>query len=133
MSAPSKQTKEVGSMRHQDKIKIQRQRRRKLFWLFAAAAVCALLLEEQVAVLYVASALAICGLMMVLAFSNLQARDAEMQTATIREAADDDMSKYSRNLSRGKEELRHDRRPERNAKNERLTECFFLRKSFERT
>jgi hypothetical protein len=85
MSAPSKQTKEVGSMRHQDKIKIQRRRRRKLFWLFAAAAVCALLLEEQVAVLYVVSALAIGGLMMVLAFSNLQARDAEMQTAAIRE------------------------------------------------
>ena len=124
MSAPSKQTKEVGSMSHQDKIKIQRRRRRKLFWLFAAAAVCALLLEEQVAVLYVVSALAICGLMMVLAFSNLQARDAEMQTAAIREAADDDMSRYSRNLSRAKEELRNVRRPERNAKNERLTECF---------
>lgn len=71
-------------MRHQDKIKIQRRRRRKLFWLFAAAAVCALLLEEQVAVLYVVSALAIWGLMMVLAVSNLQARDAEMQTAAIR-------------------------------------------------
>jgi hypothetical protein len=99
MSAPSKQTKEVGSMRHQDKIKIQRRRRRKLFWLFAAAAVCALLLEEQVAVLYVVS---ICGLMMVLAFSNLQARDVEMQTAAIREAANDDMSRYSRNLSGGK-------------------------------
>jgi len=89
-------------MRHQDKIKIQRRRRRKLFWLFAAAAVCALLLEEQVAVLYVASALAICGLMMVLAFSNLQARDEGMQTSAIREAADDDMTRYSRSLSRGK-------------------------------
>ena len=89
-------------MRHQDKIKIQRRHRRKLFWLFAAAAVCALLLEEQAAVLYVVSALAICGLMMVLAFSNLQARDAEMQTAAIREAVDDDMSRYSTNLSGGK-------------------------------
>ena len=68
-------------MRHQDKIRIQRRRRRKLFWLFAAAAVSALLLEEQVAVLYVTSALAICGLMLVLAFSNLQATDAQMQTA----------------------------------------------------
>jgi len=89
-------------LRHQDKIKIQRRLRRKLFWLFAAAAVSALLLEEQVAVLYVVSALAICGLMMVLAFSNLQGRDAKMQTAAIREAADDDMSRYSRNLSRSK-------------------------------
>jgi positive regulator of sigma E activity len=89
-------------MRHQDKIKIQRRRRRKLFWLFAAAAVSALLLEEQAAVLYVLLALAISGVMMVLAFSNLVARDAAMQTASIRKAADHDMSRYSRNLSRGK-------------------------------
>ena len=88
-------------MRHQDKIKIQRRRRRKLFWLFAATAVSALLLEEQAAVLYVLLALAICGVMMVLAFSNLQARGAEMQTAAIREAAHDYMSRSSRNFSRG--------------------------------
>ena len=74
-------------MRHQDKIKIQRRRRRKLFWLFAAAAVSALLLEEQASVLYVLLALAICGVMMVLAFSNLQARGAEMQTAAFRESS----------------------------------------------
>jgi hypothetical protein len=98
MSAPSKQTKEVGSMRHQDKIKIQRRRRRKFFWLFAAAAVSALLLEEQAVVLYVLLALAISGVVMVLAFSNLVARDAWMQTASIRKAADHDMSRYSRNL-----------------------------------
>jgi len=89
------------SMRHQDKLKIQRQRRSKLFWLFAAAAVCALLFEEQTAVLYVLSTLAMCGLLIVVAFSNLEARDAEMQTAAVREAADD-MSKNSRDLSRGK-------------------------------
>lgn len=68
-------------MRHQDKMKIQRRRRRKLFWLFAAAAVGALLFEEQVAVLYALSTLAVCGLMIVVAFSNLEARDAEMQRA----------------------------------------------------
>ena len=73
--------KRLVQMRHEDKIKIQRRRRRKLFWLLGAAAVCALLLEEQVAVLYVLSAVAISGLMMVLAFSNLEARHAEMQTA----------------------------------------------------
>lgn len=73
-------------MRHQDKMKKQRRRRRKLFWLFAALAICALLFEEQVAVLYVVSTLAICGLMIVAAFSNLEARAAEMQTAAIREA-----------------------------------------------
>ena len=88
-------------MRHQGKMKIQRRRRRKLFWLFAALAVCALLFEEQVAVLYVLSTLAICGLMIVVAFSNLEARDAEMQTAVIREAADE-MNTNSRDLSRGK-------------------------------
>jgi Ca2+/Na+ antiporter len=88
-------------MRHQDKIKLQRRRRRQLFWLFAAAAVCALLLEEQVAVLYVLSTLAICGLMMVIAFSNLEARDAEMQTAVIAEATDE-MIKNSSDLNRSK-------------------------------
>ena len=88
-------------MRRQNKIKIQRRRRRKFFWLFAAAAVAALLFQEQVAVLYVLSTLAICGLLTVVAFSNLEARDAEMQTAAIREAADD-MTKNSRDLRRGK-------------------------------
>ena len=87
-------------MRHQDKMKIQRRRRRKLFWLFAAAAVCALLFEEQAGVLYVLSTVAICGLLVVVAFSNLEARDAEMQTAAINEAADD-KSTNSRGLSRG--------------------------------
>lgn len=94
-----KTNEEVGSMRHQDKIKIQRRRRRQLFWLFAVAAVCALLLEEQVVVLYVLSALAI---WMVSAFSKLQARDAEMQTAVIRDAAYNHMSKYPMSLIRGK-------------------------------
>ncbi len=73
-------------MRHRDKRKMQRRNRRKLFWLFVAAAVCALLFQEQVAVLYVLSTLAICGLMIVVTFSNLEARDAEMQTAAIRDA-----------------------------------------------
>ena len=88
-------------MRLQNKIKLQRRRVRKLFWLFAAAAVCALLFEEQAAVLYVVTTLATCGLLIVVAISNLEARDAEMQPATIRDAADD-MSTNSRGLSRGK-------------------------------
>jgi hypothetical protein len=54
-------------MRYQNKIKIQRRRVGKLFWLFAAAAVCALLFEEQAAVLYAVSTLATCGLLMVVA------------------------------------------------------------------
>ncbi len=93
--------KGFGSMRHHNKIRIQRRRRRKLFWLLAALAVCALLFEEQAAVLYVLSTLAICGLLMAVAFSNLEARDAEMQAVAIREAADD-MSKNCRDLSRSK-------------------------------
>jgi hypothetical protein len=93
--------KGVGSMRRENKIKIQRRRVRKLFWLFAAAAVCALLFEEQAAVLYVLSTLATCGLLIVVAISNLEARDAEMQPATIRKAVDD-MSTNSGDFSRGK-------------------------------
>ena len=87
-------------MRLQNKMKRQRRHRRKLFWLFAAAAVVALLFTEQVAALYVLSTLAICGLMLVVAFSNLEARDAEMQAAAIREASDE-MTTKSRDLSRG--------------------------------
>ena len=88
-------------MRRQNKIRIQRRRRRKFFWLFAAAAVAALLFEEQTAVLYVLSTLAISGLLIVVAFSNLDARDAAMQAAAIREAADD-MNSNPWGLSGGK-------------------------------
>lgn len=98
---PIKTNEGVGSMRLQNKIKIQRRRVRKLFWLFAAAAVCALLFEEQAVVLYVVSTLATCGVLIVVAISNLEARDAEMQPATIREAADN-MSTNFRDLSRSK-------------------------------
>ena len=79
-------------------MKIQRRHRRKFFWLFAAAAVCALLFDEQVAILYVLATLAMSGLLIVVAFSNLEARDAEMQAAI------------------GKEESRSERRSERNTK-----------------
>jgi len=68
-------------MRYQNKKKLQRRRVRKLFWLFAAAAVCALLFEEQAAVLYVASTLATCGLLIVVAISKSEVRDAQMQAA----------------------------------------------------
>jgi hypothetical protein len=63
-----------GSMRYQDKIKIQRRRVRKLFWLFAALAVSALLFEEQAAVLYALLTLVTCGLLTVVAISNLESR-----------------------------------------------------------
>ena len=86
-------------MRYQNKIKIQRRRVSKLFWLFAAAAACALLFEEQAAVLYVVSTLATCGLLIVAAISNFEGRDAEMQVAAIRP---DGMSTNSTDFSRGK-------------------------------
>jgi hypothetical protein len=82
-------------MKRGSKIKIQRRNVKKLFWLFAAAGVGALLFAEQAAVLYVLSTLAICGLMIVVAFSNLEARDAQMQFAAIREA-DEETSKLRR-------------------------------------
>ena len=86
-------------MRYRKKKELQIRRVRKLFWLFAAAAVCALLFEEQAAVLYLVSTLATCGLLIVVAISKLGARDAEMQVAAIRV---DDMSTKSRDLRRGK-------------------------------
>ena len=86
-------------MRLQNKLRLQRQRRRKFFWLFAAAAVAALVFEEQAAVLYVLSTLGICGLLITVAFSNLEARDAEMQAAAIR-VTGDNTSLHLRGLSR---------------------------------
>ena len=76
-------------MRRRNKLRTLRRRRRKFFWLFAAAAVVAMLYQEQVAILFVVSTLAICGLLIVVAFSNLEGRDTEMQAAAISEAADD--------------------------------------------
>lgn len=80
-------------MSRQNTLKSQRQRRRIFFWLFAAAAVAALLVAEQVAVLYVLLTLAVCGLLTVVALSNLEVGDAEMRAATIRETADDTSTK----------------------------------------
>jgi len=57
-------------MKYRKKKKLQRRRVRKLFWLFAVAAVFALLFEEQAAVLYLVSTLATCGLLLVVAISN---------------------------------------------------------------
>ena len=97
-------------MTHQDKTKIKRRRRRILFWLFAAAAVCALLLEEQVAVLYVLSTLAICRLMIVVAFSNLEGRDAQMQTVAIRASREwfaHDPNKWKKFRGRYETEIGH--------------------------
>ena len=61
------------------------KRRRKFAWIFAASAiVLALLYWEQAAILYVLSTLAICALLLVVMFSNLEARDKEHHQATLR-------------------------------------------------
>lgn len=57
----------------------QKGRRGKLIWVFGAvASVSILLYLEQTALLYVLSTLAVCGLMLVVAFSDLEGRDKEM-------------------------------------------------------
>lgn len=71
-------------MRRNSKSGISFKRRyRKFAWLFGSSAmVIALLYWEQAAVLYVLSTLAMCALLLVVAFSNLEARDKELhQTA----------------------------------------------------
>lgn len=60
--------------------------------LSAVAFVSALLYWEQTALLYVLSTLAMCGLLLVVAFSDLEGRDKELTESTLNEraaAADD--------------------------------------------
>ena len=53
--------------------------RRTFAWVFGAtAAVSAMLYWEQTALLYVLSTLAMCGLLLVVAFSDLEGRDKEL-------------------------------------------------------
>lgn len=72
----------------------QKGRRGRLIWVWSAVAfVSALLYWEQTALLYVFSTLAMCGLLLVVAFSDLEGRDKELTEATLNEraaAADDD-------------------------------------------
>ena len=67
-------------MRRNSKSRISLKRRyRKFAWIFGSTAiVIALLYWEQAAVLYVLSTLAMCALLLVVAFSNLEARDKEL-------------------------------------------------------
>lgn len=78
------QPAEGGLVRRNSKSRISFKRRyRKFVWIFGSTAiVIALLYWEQAAVLYVLSTLAMCALLLVVAFSNLEARDKELhQTA----------------------------------------------------
>lgn len=66
----------------------QKGRRGKLIWVFGAvASVSALLYLEQIALLYVLSTLAVCGLMLVVAFSDLKGRDKELHESNLNDMA----------------------------------------------
>ncbi|HEY9500067.1 MAG TPA: hypothetical protein VIR01_00405 [Pyrinomonadaceae bacterium] len=65
----------------------QKKSLRKFAWLLGAtAAICALLYWEQTALLYVVSTLAMCGLMLVVAFSKLKEKDEELNPINSDEA-----------------------------------------------
>ena len=74
-------------MNRQNKLKLQRKPLRRLLWLFAAAAIYALLFEKQEAVLLVLWTLTTFGLLMVVAFSSLEGKGAQMRVAAVRSAA----------------------------------------------
>ena len=62
-----------------------KRRYRKFAWIFGTSAiVISLLYWEQVAVLYVLSTLAMCALLLVVAFSNLEARDKELHQVALK-------------------------------------------------
>lgn len=71
-------------MNRQNKLKLQRKRVRRFFWLFTAAAISALLFEKQEAVLLTLWTLTTIAFLMVVAFSSLEAKGAEMQVAANR-------------------------------------------------
>ena len=73
------------------RISLKRRRYRKFAWIFGSSGtVIALLYWEQAAALYVLSSLAMCALLVVVAFSNLEAQDKELhQTALEKMAAQD--------------------------------------------
>ena len=73
-------------MKRDRRSKISTKRRyRKLAWIFGSSAiVIALLYWEQAAVLYVLSTFAMCALLLVVMFSNLEARDKELHQAALK-------------------------------------------------
>jgi peptidoglycan/LPS O-acetylase OafA/YrhL len=76
---------EVGIMRRSNKRRIRSARRhRKLLWIFGATfTISALLYWEQAGLLFVLSTLAVCALLLVVAFSNLEARDKEIHNRAL--------------------------------------------------
>ena len=67
------------------KSKLRKRRYRKFAGIFGSSAiVIALLYGEQAGVLYVLSTLAICALLLVVMFSNLEARDKELHQVALK-------------------------------------------------
>ncbi|HKY43794.1 MAG TPA: hypothetical protein VJM50_11945 [Pyrinomonadaceae bacterium] len=65
--------------------KLRKRRYRKFAWIFGSSAiVIALLYWEQAAVLYVLLTLAMCAVLLVVAFSNLEARDKELHQVALK-------------------------------------------------
>ena len=93
---------EGSSVRRKSRI-VSKRRYRKFAWIFGASAVViALLYWEQVAVLYVLSTLAICAVLVLVMFSNLEARDKELHQAAL-EKMDARDAKSTRSTSPKKE------------------------------
>ena len=86
-------------MRRNNKRRIRSARRyRKLLWIFGGTfTVWALLYWEHAGLLFVLSTLATCGLLLVVAFSNLEARDKEMHTRTLEKLRTSDERKQPEN------------------------------------
>ena len=77
---------------------IAKRRYRKFAWIFGTSAiVIALLYWEQAALLYVISTLAICAVLLVVMFSNLEGRDKELHEAAVKkmDAPDAESSRYT--------------------------------------
>lgn len=61
----------------------------KFIWIFSAAAiVSALFYWDQILLLYLLSILAFCGLLLVVAFSDLESRDEDLNAPASDDAAD---------------------------------------------
>ena len=77
-------------MRRKSRIGSKR-RYRKFAWIFGSSAIVIMLLYwEQAAVLYVLSTLALCAVLLVVAFSNLEARDKELHQKALENMAAQD-------------------------------------------
>ena len=97
------QRAEGGLVRRNSKSRKGLERRyRKFAWIFGTSAiVVALLYWEQAAVLYVLSTLALCAMLLLVMFSNLEARDKELhQTALEKMDARDAESTRSASLKK---------------------------------